>query len=70
MTEEFDNEWIENFEKESIFYPQKVEKIRVYILYINTNCILDKVIKNEIHLSKENCLTQQELVNLLRKKKI
>lgn len=73
MDEELDNAWIDEFEKKESkyqqFYPREVKKINVYILYVNINCILDKVKKNEIELSKNNCLTQNELLKLLREKK-
>lgn len=71
--EELDNEWISDFEKKEEmyeqFYPKKVEKIRIYSLYVNTNCILDKVKEDVVESIQNNCLTKRELINLLREKK-
>lgn len=71
--EELDNEWVNDFEKKEElyehFYPKKVEKIRIYSLYVNENCVLDKVKEDTVESIQNNCFTKRELINLLREKK-
>ena len=47
--EELDVDWIDNFEDEEKiyekFYPDTVKSIKIFSLYVNKNCILDKVRK-------------------------
>jgi len=69
-----DNEWVNEFEQKELsyneFYPKKVERVKIYGLYVNSNCVLDKVKEDEIVLIKENCLSKGELIKLLREKKV
>ena len=45
--EELEVEWIDDFEEEEKiyeqFYPDTVKSIKIFSLYVNKDCILDKV---------------------------
>lgn len=71
--EELDVDWIDNFEEEEKiyekFYPDKVKSIKIFSMYVNKNCILDKVKESSYELQNENILRKIELVKIIKEKK-
>ena len=71
--EELETGWINEFEnKEKVyerFYQDKVTAIKVFSLYVNKNCVLDKVKEDKYTLQNDNLLKKIELLNLIKKKK-
>ena len=71
--EEFDVDWIDNFEEEEKiyekFYPDKVKSIKIFSMYVNKDCILDKVKESTYELQNENILRKIELVKIIKEKK-
>tara|TARA_B100000927_G_scaffold271699_1_gene248812 strand:- start:1107 stop:1634 length:528 start_codon:yes stop_codon:yes gene_type:complete len=72
--EELDIEWINKFEdQEKVyekFYPETVKSIKVFSLYVNKECILDKVKESNYDLINENILRKIELIRLIKERKI
>ena len=58
--EELETGWINEFEnKEKVyerFYQDKVTAIKVFSLYVNKNCVLDKVKEDKYTLQNDNLL--------------
>lgn len=71
--EELDSNWISEYEKKELsydnLYETKLDKIKIFSLYINSNCILDKVKRDDIFLKKTNLLPKKDLINLIKNKK-
>lgn len=71
--EELDVDWIDNFEEEEKiyekFYPDKVKSIKIFSMYVNKDCILDKVKESTYELQNENILRKIELVRIIKEKK-
>lgn len=71
--EELDTDWINTFEEEEKiyekFYPEKVKSIKIFSLYVNKDCILDKVKETKYDLLNENILKKIELVRLIKERK-
>jgi len=71
--EELDVDWIDNFEEEEKvyekFYPDKVKSIKIFSMYVNKDCVLDKVKESTYELQNENILRKIELVRIIREKK-
>ena len=71
--EELEVDWIDDFEDEEKiyekFYPDRVKSIKIFSLYVNKDCILDKVKESTYELQNENILRKLELVKIIREKK-
>ena len=71
--EELEVDWINKFEDEEKvyekFYPDKVESIKIFSLYVNKECILDKVKETNYDLVNENILRKIELIRLIKERK-
>ena len=71
--EELDVDWIHDFEEEEKvyekFYPDKVKSIKIFSMYVNKDCILDKVKESTYELQNENILRKIELVKIIKEKK-
>lgn len=71
--EELEVDWINKFEDEEKvyekFYPDKVNSIKIFSLYVNKDCILDKVKETDYDLLNENILKKIELVRLIKERK-
>ena len=71
--EELDVDWIDNFEEEEKvyekFYPEKEKSIKIFSMYVNKVCILDKVKESTYELQNENILRKIELVKIIKEKK-
>ena len=71
--EELEVEWIDDFEEEEKiyeqFYPDTVKSIKIFSLYVNKDCILDKVKESTYELENENILKKIELVRIIKEKK-
>jgi len=72
--DELDVEWATDFENKEInynnLYQDKVTNINIYSLYVNTNCVLDKVKQYKYDLKTPNCLTKREIVTIFKNKKL
>merc|ERR1711871_583600 len=73
MGEELEVDWINKFEDEEKvyekFYPDKVKSIKIFSLYVNKECILDKVKETNYDLVNENILRKIELIRLIKERK-
>ena len=71
--EELDIDWIKNFENNEKeyenFYEKKVNSIKIFSLYVNNNCILDKVKETTILLNN-SLLEKDKLIKIIRETKI
>lgn len=71
--EELEVDWINKFEDEEKvyekFYPDKVKSIKIFSLYVNKECILDKVKETNYDLVNENILRKIELIRLIKERK-
>ena len=69
---ELDISWIKEYEEKDnikkIFYKNKVNKINIHTLYINTNNEIDKSYREKIELKKNNVLSKEELIFLIKDK--
>ena len=70
---ELDVDWATDFENKerdyNTLYQDKVTKINIYSLYVNMNCVLDKVKQDKYDLETPNCLTKSEILAILKNKK-
>ena len=71
--EELDDNWIKEFENQEKvydqFYPNKVDKIKIYSLYVNKECVLDKVKEINYNLDIPNVLKKLDLLRIIKEKK-
>tara|TARA_B100001094_G_C18094045_1_gene752034 strand:+ start:381 stop:902 length:522 start_codon:yes stop_codon:yes gene_type:complete len=69
---ELDISWVKEYEEKDnikkIFYKNKVNKINIHTLYINTNNEIDKSYREKIELKKNNVLSKEELIFLIKDK--
>ena len=72
--EELEVDWIDEFEEQEHiyekFYPDKVKSIKIFCLYVNKDCVLDKVKESGYELQNDNILRKLELVKIIREKKL
>ena len=71
--EELEVEWIDDFEEEEKiyeqFYPNTVKSIKIFSMYVNKECNLDKVKESTYELENDNILKKIELVKIIRERK-
>lgn len=67
-------EWINNFEETdklyADFYKENLYYINLKIIYTDRDNNIDKIKQESILLSKPNCLTQEEVLQILKKNSI
>ena len=68
--EELDDSWISSFEnierKYNVFYKEKVSSIKICILYIDSNNILQKIVQDNMILEKDGWLLKENLINIIK----
>ena len=70
---ELDTSWISDFELSDEaykkFYKEKVESVKLYILYVNRNSELFHIKKNNI-IIENTILKKENLIDILKKYKV
>jgi hypothetical protein len=68
---EFDTEWINEFEKVdkdyASFYLEDLNYVKVTIIYVNKNNELEKIKEEKIFLQKSNNISREEILGILKR---
>jgi len=69
---EIETDWIKDFEENednyNIFYKSKVEKIKIYSVYINKQSVIEKIKQREFNLNT-NIISKYELARIIKEHK-
>lgn len=69
---ELETDWIKNFEESernyNIFYKSEVKKVKLYSIYVNPQCVIEKIKQQPINLNT-NILSKHELARLIKDQK-
>lgn len=69
---ELETDWIRKFDESeqnyNIFYKSEVKKVKLYSVYVNPQCVIEKIKQNPINLNT-NILTKQKLARLIKGQK-
>jgi hypothetical protein len=69
-----DNKWIIDFEKNDKlyedFYKDNLYFTKLHFIYINTTNCIEKIVEESFIMSIPNCITHEELIKILKKRKI
>lgn len=69
---ELETDWIRNFDESeqnyNIFYKNQVQKVKLFSIYINPQCVIEKIKQQPINLNT-NILTKHELATFIKMQK-
>ena len=69
---ELETDWIRKFDEReqnyNIFYKSQVQKVKLFSIYVNPQCVIEKIKQQPINLNT-NILTKHELATLIRRQK-
>jgi len=74
IEDEFDDDWIKNFEnsenKYNIFYKNKQKNISFFYLYVNENNILEHIKKEVVLLDNDSEVKRNKLIGIIKNNEI